>query len=678
MHKEDFDISNEIGIFAGEDINPLSLISYWSFDTDNTTQTDIINSLVATVTNATFTTSGKVNGGYSFDGTGDTIVIGDDNKLDVANISISFWIKTAENTEDVIRKWESSSDQRSWEFHTNADGKIAFGISATGNSTVVTSISTTSVDNNAFHHVVGTYDGTNMRIYIDGLPEDTDAVSALFSSTSDIKVGDSFLTANDYTGTFDELAIWNRALSDDEVLALFTSQDSKSNSVVTKVMTGLVEDISFQGKGQVNEKIVISGRDFSALLQDITIQPTVFNNTEASVIVTTLMTDNVPTLTTTKVDVSNETITHIAFNQSSVFEAIKQLAEFSGFFFFVDADKVLNFKLRSSITSGQIFDTSNVTKSVIKTSDQELYNRVWVYGDTTLVSEQEFFVGDAVGSVFILGFKPKQTQIFIGSPLGAIQRGGIFEVGPISGVDYLVDFDQQKIVFVSGTDLDYSSIPPNGSDITVNYSRDRPIVKLAEDDGSQSQFGIKTKVIVDKNIKQATLARDTAQNTLDRHKEPFSQVTLNLQGIVSLVAGETAVVNLPDENINTETMNILEVTYDFNPDNNQANRVITVKLNNKLRDAVDTLKEIVLAIKKLQAADVSDADILTRLQGTTGSTGVRVGTWTVFSRDIGSAWIVGHTVNGVIGSPAVPNTGEQVTIGDARGTLTFQVSGGGA
>ena len=55
------------------------------------------------------------------------------------------------------------------------------------------------------------------------------------------------------------------------------------------------------------------------------------------------MTDNIPIVTTTNVAVTTTTLAHIAFNQTTVFDAIKQLAEFAGFFFFVDADRDLNF-----------------------------------------------------------------------------------------------------------------------------------------------------------------------------------------------------------------------------------------------------------------------------------------------------------------------------------------------
>lgn len=453
--------------------------------------------------------------------------------------------------------------------------------------------------------------------------------------------------------------------------------DEDTEPPTTSIFRGLIADIKFKGKGQVNEKIIISGRDYSSLLQDITIQPTVFNDTEISSIVTTLMSDNIPIITTTNVDVTTTTLDHIAFNQVTVFDALKQLAEFAGFFFFVDTNRDLNFTEKGSVVSGQTLDTTNVIRSTIKESDQELYNRVWVYGDSTRIGNQEYFATDGVGSAFTLQFKPHATEVFLGSPPETIQRGGVFNIGPLSGTDYLVNFDSGLIVFVTGTDIGYSSIPPVGS-ITVNYQRDRPIVKLAEDQGSIEQFNEKTKVIIDKSIKQASLAKDLAQNFLDLHKNPFKQGIVKLQGVIALTAGQTVILNLPDENINNITMTMLEVRYDFNVANNQADRVLTVKLNDKLRDAVDTLKEIIIAIRKLQAGDISDAEILTRLQLGAGSLGLRNSGFEVFTRDIGSAWIVAHTTNGVIGSPAQAsglNQG-QVTIGDARGGLVSQVSGG--
>ena len=63
---------------------------------------------------------------------------------------------------------------------------------------------------------------------------------------------------------------------------------------------------------------------------------------------------------------------------------------------------------------------------------------------------------------------------------GIVQAGGIFEIGPSSGTDYLINFDAQQLIFVSGEEIGYSSIPGDGELVTANYDRNRPIVKLAD------------------------------------------------------------------------------------------------------------------------------------------------------------------------------------------------------
>ena len=87
--------------------------------------------------------------------------------------------------------------------------------------------STTSVAGQ-WAYITATYDGTTQRLYIDGSQETSQATSKTISTTTDATIGKNNLGTDYYNGNLANLAIWNRALSSDEI-----------NSVMWKSYEGL-------------------------------------------------------------------------------------------------------------------------------------------------------------------------------------------------------------------------------------------------------------------------------------------------------------------------------------------------------------------------------------------------------------------------------------------------------
>src|SRR6056297_138431 len=85
--------------------------SYWKFDGD---ATDSFGSNDGTVTGATYTASGKINGAYDFDGTNDYITLGDKSSLEGFSngITVSVWLKlnsySSSNKGIISKFWDGS------------------------------------------------------------------------------------------------------------------------------------------------------------------------------------------------------------------------------------------------------------------------------------------------------------------------------------------------------------------------------------------------------------------------------------------------------------------------------------------------------------------------------------------------------------------------------------------
>ncbi|MDY6966369.1 MAG: LamG-like jellyroll fold domain-containing protein [Halobacteriota archaeon] len=189
---------------------------------------------------STYTSSGKFGGGRSFDGNNDCINISDSNSLDMAEeITIDAWINrsSSENDHAIVEKWRYDNgvpiNERAYILYVNDEnGEIVFLLSGDGTfpeeGTGVI-VSQNTVSNNVWTHVVATSDGTTMKIYIDGVldPNTATAPDGIHPSVADLHIGAWHYGVSEidsyFNGTIDEVKLFNRALSHDEVNASYNA-----------------------------------------------------------------------------------------------------------------------------------------------------------------------------------------------------------------------------------------------------------------------------------------------------------------------------------------------------------------------------------------------------------------------------------------------------------------------
>jgi len=216
------------------------LISYWKLDED---ALDAKGTNNGTITGATYTASGKINGAYSFDGS-DDITMAQSDTLDfgTGDFTISFWFKVNNNNTNGIIAYGDRSDSAGWTILIEDSGKLK--ILVDDGTTQVATNGTTNWADNDWHLAVFVIDaGATQKIYVDTILQDTGDISAVGSLTTtdhgNITIGKywyiSAYTANTFIGSLDEIGIWKKALTTDDIALLYNSGSGLTYSNVPVV-----------------------------------------------------------------------------------------------------------------------------------------------------------------------------------------------------------------------------------------------------------------------------------------------------------------------------------------------------------------------------------------------------------------------------------------------------------
>lgn len=446
--------------------------------------------------------------------------------------------------------------------------------------------------------------------------------------------------------------------------------DKDTNPPTTLQFTGILEEVKFNGEG-LEERVELSGRDYTARLQDATVDPVVYTDSEISTIVTDIITNNVQDVTTVNVANTGIILPRISFFQINVFDALTQLAQLANYSFYVDTGKDLNFQPKGASATGFIFDNTNIDRLEFDKSRENMANIFYVYGDRYLDNFKETITAGSPlgGSIFTLAYKPHNTEVTVSG--AAIQPGGIYGMTDVnaSGTKYLVSYDDKQIIFTSGTKVG-ANIPTSGNAVVIQYKRDLPIVKYGQEDNSIALYGPKTKVITDKAIKDPATATEILKQQLS-DTDPTKEITCEIRGWYNVVPGQTAQIIMPNFNIN-DTYPILEATYHFDPNSVQTEKVVNMRFNKKIYDITDQFAALKRRLDLMDAQDRQTTDTITRLQQMTGSLSIVGSYWEVrVCSNLGSTFEFGHQIMGKLGSQTI-----QPVLGYSKGPFTLVASGG--
>jgi hypothetical protein len=136
----------------------------------------------------------------------------------------AFVLPTAQKTQEIVRKGaEVNGPTRSpYGLALSATGDVIFSLAP---NLQFTQVRMAGYPIGNWFFVAGTYDGATMKLYFNGTLQSSVSVSgALNDNFSPLLIGTRLnLPADTFQGSIDDVRIYNRALSEDEIHQLFLS-----------------------------------------------------------------------------------------------------------------------------------------------------------------------------------------------------------------------------------------------------------------------------------------------------------------------------------------------------------------------------------------------------------------------------------------------------------------------
>ncbi|MFC1800692.1 LamG domain-containing protein, partial [Nanoarchaeota archaeon] len=185
-----------------------------------------------TVYNATWNSTGGYDGkgAYEFDGIDDVIIVPQSSSLEPLNqITVSVWFKRngAQNSWAKVLWYGNNTlpnyGTYGYEFNNTNDDGIRFKIT---NSTTQAMVYTSLISDNTWYHMASTYNGSLVRMYLDGVEVDSIAHTGSIGTYNGagLGIGDKFSRGNLFTGSIDDVMIFNTSLSATQIAALYNNR----------------------------------------------------------------------------------------------------------------------------------------------------------------------------------------------------------------------------------------------------------------------------------------------------------------------------------------------------------------------------------------------------------------------------------------------------------------------
>jgi hypothetical protein len=185
-----------------------------------------------TTTGSPVWVTGKIGQALQLNGTSQYATVPNNGSLNPTNaITLAVWIKPELlSTQNILKKAISGTTD-GYELSLSNTGKVFFRINqkTSADAYRVNSLTSYPTDGNTWMHIAATYDGTTLKIYINGVLDASlspAAPPAISSNTLSLGVGAQPDGTSKFKGAIDEAQVYNVALGAAEIANLATTSSS--------------------------------------------------------------------------------------------------------------------------------------------------------------------------------------------------------------------------------------------------------------------------------------------------------------------------------------------------------------------------------------------------------------------------------------------------------------------
>jgi Concanavalin A-like lectin/glucanases superfamily len=201
------------------------LHGWWRFDEGSgTTAYDFSgNGNDGTLQNGPTWVAGKIGGALQLDGVSQFVDVPNNASLQASNeVTVMAWINAARSSGPGGAGWQGilakGNSPRSYSFYTTSAGMLHFSVGPGG--AYIGAVSTTPVPLNEWAHVCAMVRDGTQYFFINGQPAGTGGSGVVLpgaTDTSDVLIGKTAETDREFQGMIDDVRIYMRGLTQDEV-----------------------------------------------------------------------------------------------------------------------------------------------------------------------------------------------------------------------------------------------------------------------------------------------------------------------------------------------------------------------------------------------------------------------------------------------------------------------------
>jgi hypothetical protein len=184
----------------------------------------------ATLNGAAWTAEGAFGGALAFDGVNDLLRVAPAGSLNAGQVTIEAWVlpTTVNGWRNVLLKQYTTNSSQGLTYalyaNSDTDGGVGVYVRPSGWSSDQHVATVDRLTANEWHHLAATYNGAVLRLYVDGfLVASKNVTTPISNSTLPLFIGGNPLWGEFFQGAIDEVRVYNRALSEGEILVdMFT------------------------------------------------------------------------------------------------------------------------------------------------------------------------------------------------------------------------------------------------------------------------------------------------------------------------------------------------------------------------------------------------------------------------------------------------------------------------